>query len=876
MLALKFIKRWAKTFVLLCLILILPASSSLLDWEIQIIDSAGEVGWYTSIALDSSGFPHISYFDYTNKNLKYTKWTGSSWDIQIVDSEGDVGSYTSLKMDSSGFPHISYYDATNTGLKYARWTGSAWDIQTVDSTVFAGKYTSLALDSSNFPHISYYDENNSDLKYARWTGSAWDIQTVDSTGEVGVYTSLALDSSNFPHICYSDISNTSLKYTYWTGSAWNTQAIVSAPRIGAVISVESPHIRTSIALDSSGFPHISHYDSTNNDVKYSKWTGSAWVTQTVESEGDVGLYAFLSLDSSNTPHISFYDAENSHLKYARWNGSSWDKETVDSSNGVGSETSIALDGNGLAHISYYDWENDDLKYARWVGGSFWVPTIALNRTQMNFGSVIGGNSTGSQTLLISNIGTGTLNWSASANKDWLSINPASGTNSGVVTVSVNPSSLAAGTHGGTITISDSNASNSPQTVSVHVNRMDSSQTLPPFGSFDTPIDGSTVRSSIPVTGWVMDDIGVESVKIYRGPINEDFVNLVYIGDAVFVEGARADVEQAYPAYPYNYKAGWGYMMLTNFLPSGGNGTFSLHAYALDKEGKQTFLGTKTIICDNANAVKPFGAIDMPGQGGDTSGKFFNAGWALTPLPNKIPEDGSTINVWVDGQLLGHPAYNQFRADIAALFPGYANSEGAVGAFYLDTTAYANGVHTIAWSVRDDAGNTDGIGSRFFVITNTGGSATAQTKMHSPKRDGEAGFSFESILNLQVNFETVKYKRGYSEAAEARGVEPDEYGRAIIEIEEVERIEVYLGKEVNTGYRVVGDELRPLPIGSTLDIQKGVFLWQPGPGFIGEYDLVFIKVDEFGMLRKITVRIKIQPKFTGEKEEFRRTIKRIGY
>ncbi|MCX6560648.1 MAG: hypothetical protein NTZ26_09035, partial [Candidatus Aminicenantes bacterium] len=42
-----------------------------------------------------------------------------------------------------------------------------------------------------------------------------------------------------------------------------------------------------------------------------------------------------------------------------------------------------------------------------------------------------------------------------------------------------------------------------------------------------------------------------------------------------------------------------------------------------------------------------------------------------------------------------------------------------------------------------------------------------------------------------------------------------------------------------GYLIVGDELRPLPIGSTLDSDAGVFSWLPGPGFLGDYRLVFI-------------------------------------
>jgi len=344
--------------------------------------------------------------------------------------------------------------------------------------------------------------------------------------------------------------------------------------------------------------------------------------------------------------------------------------------------------------------------------------ISLSRTLLAFGALAGQPVSRTQNFRIGNSGQGTMEWTAGVNSSvpWLSIDPISGTDAGVVTVTVDAANLTTGQYQAAINVSSPNAANSPQTVSVTLSVMANGSSAPPFGVLATPQDGAEVQGSIPVTGWVLDDIGVESIKIYR----QENGALIYIGDGVRVEGARPDVQQAYPHYPDNDRAGWGYMMLTNFLPGQGNGTYQISAQAIDVEGHETVLGTVTITGKNAEAVKPFGAIDTPTQGGIASGNsYINWGWVLTPSPNHIPSSGATISVYVDGIKLGHPVYNIFRSDIAALFPGYANSNGAVGYFILDTTTFSNGVHTIQWIAVDSAGNQDGIGSRFFTIQNSG-------------------------------------------------------------------------------------------------------------------------------------------------------------
>ncbi|MCX6580189.1 MAG: hypothetical protein NT166_08395 [Candidatus Aminicenantes bacterium] len=359
-------------------------------------------------------------------------------------------------------------------------------------------------------------------------------------------------------------------------------------------------------------------------------------------------------------------------------------------------------------------EGDVVKIGLMTGKTNGKPYLSVSRSYLNFGAVKGGFATPAQTLSIANAGKGVLSWSVTDNADWLDVNPPGGFDSGVVTVTANAAGLSAGAYTAAITIDAPNTIGSPQSVQATFTVYAVGQDAAPFGAFETPIQGSTVRGSVPFTGWVLDDIGVESVKIYR----EEGAKPVYIGDALRVEGARPDVETGYPLYPENFKAGWGYMMLTNVLPGGGNGSFVFYAVARDVAGHEVTLGTKTVTCDNAYAVKPFGAIDTPTPGGVASGsRYRNYGWVLTPKPNCINSNGSTIYVFVDGSKVGSPVYNIYRADIASLFPGYCNSHGAHGYFELDTTLYKNGVHTISWGAKDNAGNVDGIGSRYFIIRN---------------------------------------------------------------------------------------------------------------------------------------------------------------
>jgi len=360
--------------------------------------------------------------------------------------------------------------------------------------------------------------------------------------------------------------------------------------------------------------------------------------------------------------------------------------------------------------------------------------------------------------------------------------------------------------------------------------------LPPDGSFDTPANGTGgVTGSIAVTGWAVDDIGATRVRIMRAPVaGEDPASQVFIGNAIFVTGARTDVAATFPLKPYFDRAGWGYLMLTNFLPNHGNGTFTLFAYADDVEGNSTLLGSKTITCTNATATLPFGAIDTPDQGATVSGAaFVNFGWVLAAQPTAsglfIPFGGSTITVFVDSVSVGTLAsYNNARADIQALFPGYANTDGAVGIKFIDTTTLTNGVHTIFWIASDNLGATAGIGSRFFTVANSGAGLMA-----APLRAGGI-----------VSGTAITVTRGPDVAAAAEVVVPNGDGLLEVTAAPAERMTLTLDpRHVDAtyrGYEVANGESKPLPIGAHLDEHTGEFAWLPAPGFGGTHHLVFIR------------------------------------
>ena len=289
------------------------------------------------------------------------------------------------------------------------------------------------------------------------------------------------------------------------------------------------------------------------------------------------------------------------------------------------------------------------------------PPVATDAPRLGFLFAVHRPATGPvfvsspEPIRVTNSENPTATWTALASEPWLDVTPATGTSPSTAVISLNPSAvagLARGTYAATISLSSPVAPSSPLTVRLWLNVTDAtSVTTPPFGVVDIPSNGATgLSGAVPVSGWAVDDVGISRVQIYRNSVAGEPAGEIYLGDGTRVRGARPDVvaSQSFGFRPGATSAGWGLMVLSNMLPNGGNGTFTLSAYADDVEGGRSLLGRKTVTFDNTGSPFPFGTIDLPGQGATVAGIYNNQGWVLAQPGRSIPFNGSTIRLFIDG------------------------------------------------------------------------------------------------------------------------------------------------------------------------------------------------------------------------------------
>ena len=343
-----------------------------LRWQDELVDKVGAVGAASSLALDSNGYAHIAYYDFTYHALKYAAWDGIAWTLDTVETGlGELRSaedpLRSALAVYGGNAYIVYekYDAA-TGRRYLRYAvggPGGWNVSTLstDSLSTYAYAPSLRRAPNGSLHVSFTLRNRllqfspQQIIYARLdlTSTNWLSQSVATSEDWdhGVVSSLALDANNRPHIAYGGVGFPNgprlLNYLHWSGTSWLTQTVTNDGNL------------PSIAVDAAGNAHIAFLDSDINPlVKYAHWNGAAWQLENVLTCA-CSRGPSLALNTLDRPRIAIDNL------YAQWNGTAWLSETLQL-DASPVESSLALDGAGNPHISYADSDYNDLHHVSWA------------------------------------------------------------------------------------------------------------------------------------------------------------------------------------------------------------------------------------------------------------------------------------------------------------------------------------------------------------------------------------------------------------------------------------------------------------------------------------------------------------------------------
>jgi len=277
----------------------------------------------------------------------------------VMDVRDDVGYYCSLAIDSSDNPHIAFHDYTHPSLLYAKHDGVEWQIETIEGYGLdiggaAGYNASLALDSNGTPHIAYlvhYAENEElTLNYATTSGGEWDLTTIDFAGDEGHFNvTLKINpSTSKPEILYLSDDHFSVMHAVCSGDctsagSWTTSTVYTETGGWSDWSYAFPG---GFAIESDGTRHAvidARYEDDSYEeyaeLLYARRSGASWsvVESVIELRGVYAEYENVDagrmvLDRNDRPLLLAYEGVYHRLGTDDWNLSRVESGPMDNTN----------------------------------------------------------------------------------------------------------------------------------------------------------------------------------------------------------------------------------------------------------------------------------------------------------------------------------------------------------------------------------------------------------------------------------------------------------------------------------------------------------------------------------------------------------------
>ncbi len=351
----------------------------------------------------------------------------NTWRHGETNPGPDVGLWTSIQLDDTGNPMVSYYDATNAALKFASSAdgGATWNVHTVMQAAQSdiGRYAKMLLVAGK-PTIAFLVEEPGTGGWARSrvvlaTGNVgvpqaatdWSFQdaVVDektpcrvefcAMGEVCVQSSMVCQptvTGCSPADCGASTGGigSTPQACVTTAAKPTCEAILDGTHIDSYPDAAGDYV--ALAKGPQGVGLVVYDRTRGNLVGVSNQAGT-WTVQILDGQtgantsatrvdtGDVGVAASLAIADNGDWHISYVNGYTEALQYLLVPGGDLARPSApevvdtglalegtpntDGQHIVGDDSSVSVDTSGTVRIVYQDATAGTLREARGAPGA---------------------------------------------------------------------------------------------------------------------------------------------------------------------------------------------------------------------------------------------------------------------------------------------------------------------------------------------------------------------------------------------------------------------------------------------------------------------------------------------------------------------------
>ena len=449
--------------------------------DLNLSNSSTKTEWPT-VAVNSAGQVMVVWTEWDGQGkIYYRTYQNGQWSAK--SRAGIVNQWAwsnQLDVDSDGVFHLSYADgfgSTTRDIHYSSYTGSGWQApEMLFYSPHNSAWNKMSVDSSNNEinviwYHKYFEGGVSDVVAMRKPkGGVWPANYTNLSHRSSlesIHPAIRVRNRRAYAVWMEGGGSSGWALRFSEANNWSWTSPVSIVGVGYY---------PAMALDNQGGVHVA-YGSRNGNFYIISRGSNGWSNRSVSGGfaplqfGDIRyrggyLAAAWVEDHNGTYYVTYANKKD---------GRGWtDPVRASSGDRLGDgnkHVQLAVDDQGNAHIV---WEGqgvggrEDIFYKKVQLFDPDLPFIQVDKLSVEI-KTYESIPPAPKTIKIRNAGKGAMKYTLSTNRDWMTINPVSGSSSGendTITISVDPGSRKAGVYEGSITISAPSADNSPKVVPV--------------------------------------------------------------------------------------------------------------------------------------------------------------------------------------------------------------------------------------------------------------------------------------------------------------------------------------------------------------------------------------------------------------------------